>query len=104
MNGRKIPTGVTRYETSIHGQPVYEGVNDPRMGDLHNNSDPGHFGHIELARTVYYQGFLANVMLKSLRCICFNCSRIVLDIENVSGCIVGLISISLSPVDFLNIA
>ena len=70
----------------IHGQPVYEGANDPRMGDLHNNSDPGHFGHIELARPVYHQGFLANVVLKSLRCICFNFSRIVLDIENDFKC------------------
>ena len=86
MNGRKILAGGTRYEMIIHGQPVYEGANDPRMGDLHNNSDPGHFGHIELARPVYHQGFLANVVLKSLRCICFHCSRIVVDIENDFKC------------------
>ena len=86
VNDRKLPTGVTRYGTSIHGQPMYEGANDPRMGDLHNNFDPGHFGHIELARPVYHQGFSANVVLKSLRCICFHCSRIVVDIENNFKC------------------
>ena len=75
VNGRKIPASGTRYEMIIHGHPVYEFANDPRMGDLHNNSDPGHFGHIELVRPVYHQGFLANTVLKSLRCICFHCNR-----------------------------
>lgn len=41
VNNRKIPAGITRYETSINGQPVYGGANDPRMGDIHNASDPG---------------------------------------------------------------
>lgn len=78
VNNRKIPPGITRYETSINGQPVYGGANDPRMGDIHNASDPGHFGHIDLARPVYHQGFF-NVVLKSLRCVCYHCSRIVMD-------------------------
>ena len=38
----------------------------------------GHFGHIDLARPVYHQGFFTNV-LKSLRCVCYNCSRPVMD-------------------------
>lgn len=78
VNGRKIPPGVTRYETTINGQPVYGGANDPRMGDLHNKSDPGHFGHIDLARPVYHQGMF-NVVLKSSRCVCYHCSRLVMD-------------------------
>ncbi len=41
VNNRKIPMGITRYETTINGQPVYGGANDPRMGDIHNISDPG---------------------------------------------------------------
>ncbi len=82
VNGRKIPAGVTRYETSIHGQPVYGGANDPRMGDLHNKSDPGHFGHIELAKPVYHQGFLSTVVLKALRCVCYHCSRLVVVMED----------------------
>ena len=78
VNGRKIPAGITRYETQINGQPVYGGANDPRMGDLHNKSDPGHFGHIDLARPVYHQGFIT-VVLKTLRCVCYHCSRITVE-------------------------
>jgi DNA-directed RNA polymerase II subunit RPB1 len=75
VNGRKIPAGVTRYETQINGQAVYGGANDPRLGNLHDKSDPGYFGHLELARPVYHQGFFT-IVLKSLRCICFHCSRV----------------------------
>ncbi|KAL3809055.1 LOW QUALITY PROTEIN: hypothetical protein ACHAXA_001717, partial [Cyclostephanos tholiformis] len=78
VNGRKIPAGVTRYETYMAGQPVYGGVNDPRLGDIHDKSDPGYFGHIELARPVYHYGFI-DVILKTLRCVCFHCSRITLE-------------------------
>ena len=78
VNNRKIPAGVTRYETTINGQPVYGGANDPRMGDIHTESDPGYFGHIDLARPVYHQGFFG-VVLKSLRCACFHCSRILIE-------------------------
>ncbi|KAL7501391.1 hypothetical protein ACHAWT_010670 [Skeletonema menzelii] len=78
VNGRKIPAGVTRYETYVAGQPVYGGVNDPRLGDLHDKSDPGYFGHIELARPVYHYGFL-DTTLKALRCVCFHCSRITME-------------------------
>ena len=74
VNGKKIPAGVTRYETQIQGQPVYGGANDPRLGNLHDKSDPGYFGHLELARPVYHQGFL-QVCLKVSRCICFHCAR-----------------------------
>jgi DNA-directed RNA polymerase II subunit RPB1 len=63
------------------GQPVYGGVNDPRLGDIHDKSDPGYFGHIELARPVYHYGFL-DIILKALRCVCFHCSRITLEEED----------------------
>jgi DNA-directed RNA polymerase II subunit RPB1 len=75
INNRPIPAGVTRYETQINGQPVYGGANDPRLGSLHDKSDPGYFGHLDLARAVYHQGFF-NPMIKTLRCVCFHCSRI----------------------------
>jgi len=78
VNGRKIPAGVTRYETYMAGQPVYGGVNDPRLGDLHDKSDPGYFGHIDLARPVYHNGFI-DTTLKALRCVCFHCSRITME-------------------------
>jgi len=58
----------------VNGQPVYGGANDPRLGNLHDKSDPGYFGHCELAKPVYHQGFL-NTTLKCLRCVCFHCSR-----------------------------
>lgn len=74
VNGKKIPPGVTRYETHIAGQPVYGGANDPRLGNLHDKSDPGYFGHLELARPVYHQGFI-QVCLKVVRCVCFHCAR-----------------------------
>jgi len=78
VNGRKIPAGVTRYETQVQGQPVYGGANDPRLGNLHDKSDPGYFGHLELSRPVYHQGFVT-VVLKTLRCICYSCGRIRMD-------------------------
>jgi hypothetical protein len=36
----------------IDGQPVYGGANDPRLGSIHDKSDPGYFGHLELAKPV----------------------------------------------------
>jgi DNA-directed RNA polymerase II subunit RPB1 len=74
INGRKVPAGVTRYETMVNGQAVYGGANDPRLGNLHDKSDPGYFGHLELAKPVYHQGFIT-VTLKVLRCVCFHCGR-----------------------------
>jgi DNA-directed RNA polymerase II subunit RPB1 len=75
INNRPIPAGVTRYETQLNGQAVYGGANDPRLGSLHDKSDPGYFGHLDLARAVYHQGFF-NPMIKTLRCVCYHCSRI----------------------------
>lgn len=81
VNGRQIPAGITRYETQINGQPVYGGANDPRLGNIHEKSDPGYFGHLQLARPVYHQGFI-NVVLKTLRCVCFNCGRIKKEMDD----------------------
>ena len=39
---------------------------------------PGHFGHIELAKPVFHPGFACTV-LKILRCVCFNCSKLLID-------------------------
>jgi DNA-directed RNA polymerase II subunit RPB1 len=59
----------------MQGQPVYGGANDPRLGNIHEKSDPGYFGHLDLARPVYHQGFF-QVTLKVIRCVCFHCARI----------------------------
>jgi len=42
------------------------------------NECPGHFGHIELAKPVYHNGFVDDV-LRILRCVCYNCSRLMVD-------------------------
>lgn len=38
---------------------------------------PGHFGHITLNAPVYHQGLLGFIA-KFLRCVCFNCSRLLI--------------------------
>ena len=45
------------------------------------NDCPGHFGHIELARPVFHVGFF-NKTLRILRCICFYCSKLLVDKHN----------------------
>ena len=44
---------------------------------------PGHFGHIELARKVYHIGLLEYV-IKVLRTVCFNCSKLLIAREKIS--------------------
>ena len=96
INGVEIRAGVTKYERYQGGRPVYGGVNDPRMGTFDfntrcktcdcsytgsSNKDhdcPGHFGHIELARPVYHVGYIDEVV-KLLRCVCYHCSRLLVD-------------------------
>ncbi|KAL0450353.1 UNVERIFIED_CONTAM: DNA-directed RNA polymerase II subunit RPB1 [Sesamum latifolium] len=41
---------------------------------------PGHFGHLELAKPMFHIGFMKTV-LSILRCVCFNCSKILADEE-----------------------
>jgi DNA-directed RNA polymerase II subunit RPB1 len=67
--------------------PSMNGVNDPRMGSVDkdricftckgNNVDcPGHFGHIELSKPMYHIGFIEDIR-KIMRCVCFNCSKVL---------------------------
>jgi DNA-directed RNA polymerase II subunit RPB1 len=67
------------------------GLFDPRMGVLengkvcrscgqNNHNCPGDFGHFVLARPVYYTQFFKTVM-KVLRCVCFKCSKLLIDKE-----------------------
>ena len=75
-------------DTYVNNKPVIGGLFDPRMGvldpglicptDGHNYMNtPGYFGHIELARPVFYIQFL-NTILKILRCICIKCSKLLI--------------------------
>jgi DNA-directed RNA polymerase II subunit RPB1 len=76
---------VTTDKTYQSGQPVPNGVFDSRFGVIENGkvcptckqtnqSCPGHFGHIELARPVYLYQFF-DTAEKLCNVICLNCSK-----------------------------
>ena len=80
---------ITSHETYERDEPVIKGLFDSRMGildigkvcstcGLKNKECPGHFGHIKLARPVFYQQFL-NYVLKILKYVCIRCSKILVD-------------------------
>ena len=82
---------ITNKETYVNNKPVIGGLIDPRMGVLEPGlicptdgldymSTPGYFGHIELARPVFYIQYL-NTLLKILRCVCFKCSKLLISKE-----------------------
>jgi DNA-directed RNA polymerase II subunit RPB1 len=77
---------ITSRETYTNNKPVVGGLFDPRMGVLESDlicptdgldymNTPGYFGHIELARPVYYIQYMSTV-LKILKCVCFKCSKL----------------------------
>ena len=76
------------------GKPKLGGLMDPRQGVIERRqrcqtcagdmkSCPGHFGHIELAKRVFHVGFM-NKTLRILRCVCYHCSRLLVDPVSVS--------------------
>jgi len=82
---------ITTRDTYINNKPVIGGLFDPRMGVLEPGlicptdgfdymKTPGYFGHIELARPVFYIQYL-NTVIKILRCICFKCSKLLISKE-----------------------
>tara|TARA_B110000285_G_scaffold31054_2_gene31959 strand:- start:1920 stop:6449 length:4530 start_codon:yes stop_codon:yes gene_type:complete len=83
---------ITSRDTYINNKPVIGGLFDPRMGVLEPGlicptdgldymETPGYFGHIELARPVFYIQYLTTVM-KILRCVCIKCSKLKISKEN----------------------
>jgi DNA-directed RNA polymerase II subunit RPB1 len=77
---------ITTRDTYINNKPIIGGLFDPRMGVLEPGlicptdgldymQTPGYFGHIELARPVFYIQYLSTI-LKVLRCVCFKCSKL----------------------------
>ena len=73
--------------TDQEGNPFRGGINDLRMGTVDKSLNcetcgsnfadcAGHFGHIELVKPVFHVGFI-EVCRKILRCICFNCSKLL---------------------------
>ena len=79
---------ITTRDTYINNKPVIGGLFDPRMGVLEPGlicptdgldymNTPGYFGHIELARPVFYHQYL-NTIIKIERCCCYNCGKILI--------------------------
>ena len=73
-------------------EPILNGLFDPRMGVIDDTKVcktccnkksfcPGHFGHIILAKPVFYIQFFETIK-KIMRCICFRCSKVIIDGSN----------------------
>uniref|UniRef100_A0AC35F5M8 DNA-directed RNA polymerase subunit n=1 Tax=Panagrolaimus sp. PS1159 TaxID=55785 RepID=A0AC35F5M8_9BILA len=87
---KRMSVGLIEYsEIYENGKPKLGGLMDPRQGVIDKrsrcqtcagnmNDCPGHFAHIELAKPVFHIGFLTKT-LKILRCVCFYCSRLLID-------------------------
>ena len=76
-------------ETMERGKPKPGGLSDLRLGTIDRKIKcetcmagmaecPGHFGHLELAKPMFHIGFIKTV-LSIMRCVCFNCSKILAD-------------------------
>jgi DNA-directed RNA polymerase beta' subunit len=79
-------------DTYSANDPIIGGLFDSRMGVIENDKIcktcnqkntfcPGHFGHIKLAKPVFYIQFF-DIVRKLLKCVCFRCSRLLMDTEN----------------------
>ena len=78
---------ITTRDTYVNNKPIIGGLFDPRMGVLDAGlmcptdgldymKTPGYFGHIELARPVFYIQYFNTTIIKILRCICIKCSKL----------------------------
>ena len=80
---------ITSRDTYVNNKPVAGGLFDPRMGVLEKEficptdgltyiDTPGYFGHIELARPVFFIQHIKDIM-KICKCICYKCSKLLID-------------------------
>lgn len=76
-------------DTFSGNDPIIGGLFDPRMGVVDHNKIcqtceqkntfcPGHFGHIVLAKPLFYIQFF-DIVKKIMKCICFKCSKLLID-------------------------
>ena len=83
---------ITKSDTFERNEPTPNGLFDPRMGvidhnkvcpvcEQKNNFCPGHFGHIVLAKPVYYIQFF-NMVKNILKCVCHRCSKLHIDVQS----------------------
>ncbi len=82
---------ITTRDTYENNKPKINGLFDPRMGVLERGficptdgldyiNTPGYFGHLELAKPVFYIQYL-NTVIKVLRSVCFKCSKLLINKE-----------------------
>lgn len=80
---------ITSRDTYINNKPVPGGLFDPRMGVLEPGmicptdgltyiDTPGYFGHVELARPVFFIQHLKEIM-KVCKCVCYKCSKLLIN-------------------------
>ena len=80
---------INNRDTFIGNKPVNGGLFDSRMGVLESGQicptdgytyihTPGYFGHIDLARPVFFIQHLRDIV-KILKCVCFKCSKLLLN-------------------------
>jgi len=80
---------IVNRDTYINNKPIIGGLFDPRMGVLDPGlvcptdgldymKTPGYFGHINLARPVFYIQYL-NTLIKIIRCTCIKCGKLLID-------------------------
>jgi DNA-directed RNA polymerase beta' subunit len=82
---------ITSRDTYVNNKPVIGGLFDPRMGVLEHGficptdgytylETPGYFGHINLARPVYFIQHLKEI-LKLHKCVCIKCGKLLMNME-----------------------
>ena len=80
-------------DTYAGNEPIHGGLFDPRMGvtdhskicttcEQKNTFCPGHFGHIELAKPLFYIHYFDTIK-KLLKCVCFKCSKLLIDKDSI---------------------
>lgn len=86
---RNSVVSITSRDTYISQKPTPNGLFDSRMGVLEPGmicptdghtyiNCPGYFGHIELARPVFFIQNLKDIH-NILKCVCFKCSKLFID-------------------------
>jgi len=87
---------ITNRDTYSNNVPVIGGMFDPRLGVLEPGlkcptdgldyiKTPGYFGHIELAKPVFYYQYLPTI-IKLLKCVCVKCSKLLISKESNKEC------------------
>jgi DNA-directed RNA polymerase II subunit RPB1 len=80
---------ITSRDTYGDNKPIIGGLFDPRMGVLESGlicptdgltyiETPGYFGHIELARPVFFIQHIKEIT-KICKCVCYKCSKLLMD-------------------------